>query len=54
MGALTDPLTAGFGYAFFDDRLNDWAGPLGIDEFSGSYHDYLSQPLVNQPGEVRD
>ncbi|EXJ62617.1 beta-lactamase [Cladophialophora yegresii CBS 114405] len=44
--------TAGFGYGFFDDRLNDWAGPLGLDEFSGSYHDYLSQPLVNQPGEV--
>ncbi|EHY56851.1 hypothetical protein HRR83_002072 [Exophiala dermatitidis] len=43
--------TAGFGYAFFDQRLNDWAGPLGVDEFSGSYHDYLSQPLVNQPGE---
>ncbi|KIW20599.1 hypothetical protein PV08_01174 [Exophiala spinifera] len=45
------PVT-GFAYAFFDDRINDWAGPLGIDEFSGSYHDYLSQPLVNQPGEV--
>jgi len=44
--------TAGFGYAFFDQRLNDWAGALGLDEFSGSYHDYLSQPLVNQPGEV--
>jgi len=44
--------TAGFGYAFFDDRLNDWAGALGLDEFSGSYHDYLSQPLVNQPGEM--
>ncbi|KAK5306481.1 hypothetical protein LTR99_002172 [Exophiala xenobiotica] len=44
--------TAGFGYAFFDDRLNDWAGPLGLDEFSGSYHDYLTQPLVNQPGEM--
>lgn len=43
---------AGFGYAFFDDRLNEWAGPLGLDEFSGSYHDYLSQPLVNQPGEA--
>lgn len=25
---------------------------MGLDEFSGSYHDYLSQPLVNQPGEV--
>ncbi|KIV77138.1 hypothetical protein PV11_08962 [Exophiala sideris] len=44
--------TAGFGYAFFDERLNDWAGPVGLDEFSGSYHDYLTQPLVNQPGEV--
>ncbi|EXJ83839.1 beta-lactamase [Capronia coronata CBS 617.96] len=43
--------TAGFGYSFFDQRLNDWAGPLGVDEFCGSYHDYLSQPLVNQPGE---
>ncbi|EXJ79961.1 beta-lactamase [Capronia epimyces CBS 606.96] len=43
--------TAGFGYSFFDGRLNDWAGPLGLDEFSGSYHDLLSQPLVNQPGE---
>ncbi|GAM40133.1 hypothetical protein TCE0_034r12242 [Talaromyces pinophilus] len=43
--------TAGFGYAFFNERLNEWAGPVGIDEFSGSYHDFLSQPLVNQPGE---
>ncbi|KAK6367990.1 hypothetical protein LTS17_010143 [Exophiala oligosperma] len=48
----TGKFDPGFAYAFFDDRLNDWAGPLGIDEFSGSYHDYLSQPLVNQPGEV--
>ncbi|KIX10074.1 uncharacterized protein Z518_01155 [Rhinocladiella mackenziei CBS 650.93] len=44
--------TAGFGYSFFDQRLIDWAGAQGLDEFSGSYHDYLSQPLVNQPGEV--
>ncbi|KAH7137420.1 beta-lactamase [Dactylonectria estremocensis] len=43
--------TAGFGYAFFNERLNTWAGPVGLEEFSGSYHDYLSQPLVNQPGE---
>lgn len=51
-GVLTGVFfTAGFGYSFFDQRLNDWAGPLGLDEFSGSYHDYLSQPLVNQPGE---
>ncbi|EXJ72316.1 beta-lactamase [Cladophialophora psammophila CBS 110553] len=44
--------TAGFGYSFFDQRLNDWAGPAGLDEFSGSYEDYLTQPLVNQPGET--
>ncbi|KAK5408729.1 hypothetical protein LTR20_009533 [Exophiala xenobiotica] len=44
--------TAGFGYSFFDPRLSDWAGPLGLDEFSGSFHDYLSQPLVNQPGKT--
>ncbi|KIV91197.1 hypothetical protein PV10_05761 [Exophiala mesophila] len=44
--------TAGFGYSFFDQRLIDWAGAQGLDEFSGSYHDYLSQPLVNQPGEA--
>ncbi|KAK5448175.1 hypothetical protein LTS15_009200 [Exophiala xenobiotica] len=42
----------GFGYSFFDPRLSDWAGPLGLDEFSGSFHDYLSQPLVNQPGKT--
>jgi len=42
---------AGFGYSFFDQRLVDWAGAQGLDEFSGSFHDYLSQPLVNQPGE---
>jgi CubicO group peptidase (beta-lactamase class C family) len=44
--------TAGFGYSFFDQRLIDWAGAQGLDEFSGSFHDYLSQPLVNQPGEA--
>jgi CubicO group peptidase (beta-lactamase class C family) len=52
MSAKLTCVAAGFGYAFFDQRLNDWAGPLGVDEFSGSYHDYLSQPLVNQPGET--
>jgi len=45
-------VAAGFGYSFFDDRINQWGGALGVDELSGSYYDYLSQPLVNQPGEV--
>ena len=44
-------LTAGFGYSFFDSRLNDFYGQTGLDEFSGNPYDYLSQPLVNQPGE---
>ena len=43
--------TAGFGYSFFDARLNDYYGQTGLDEFSGLPWDYLSQPLVNQPGE---
>ncbi|OQV07654.1 hypothetical protein CLAIMM_12057 [Cladophialophora immunda] len=43
--------TAGFGYTFFSQSLNEWAGAIGLDEFSGSYHDYLSQPLIHQPGE---
>ncbi|KIW88638.1 uncharacterized protein Z519_10684 [Cladophialophora bantiana CBS 173.52] len=44
--------TAGFGYSFFDKRLNDFYGAVGLNEFSGLKHDYLSQPLVNQPGEA--
>lgn len=44
--------TAGFGYSFFDKRLNDFYGATGINEFSGLSYDYLSQPLVNQPGEA--
>jgi CubicO group peptidase (beta-lactamase class C family) len=44
-------LTAGFGYAFFDARLNDFYAQTGLDEFSGLPYEYLSQPLVNQPGE---
>ena len=43
---------AGFGYSFFDSRLNDYYQPFGLDEFSGYYHDTVSQPLVNQPGEM--
>lgn len=32
--------------------MNDFYAPGGIDEFSGASWDILSQPLVNQPGEV--
>ena len=42
--------TAGFGYGFFNKKLLDSYGSKGLDEFSGSYYDFLSQPLVNQPG----
>lgn len=42
---------AGFGYSFFNERLNDFYGATGLDEISGNSYDYLSQPLVNQPGE---
>ncbi|KIW15762.1 hypothetical protein PV08_05812 [Exophiala spinifera] len=44
--------TAGFGYSFFDSRLNDFYGATGVNEFSGLKYDYLSQPLVNHPGEA--
>lgn len=41
---------AGFGYSSFFDRLRDFNGPIGLDEFSGGLFDF-HQPLVNQPGE---
>ncbi|KAK5944906.1 hypothetical protein PMZ80_002108 [Knufia obscura] len=44
--------TAGFAYSFFDQRIQDYYGAAGINEFSGLPYDYLSQPLVNQPGTV--
>jgi len=44
--------TAGFAYSFFDQRVQDYYGPAGVNEFSGLPYDYLSQPLVNQPGTV--
>lgn len=50
MASLT-PNIAGFGYSFFNKKLLDSYGPRGLDEFTASYHDFLSQPLVNQPGE---
>ncbi|OGM46211.1 hypothetical protein ABOM_004903 [Aspergillus bombycis] len=42
--------TAGFGYAFDDVKLSDWARPTGIDDFSGQREDVLLRPLVFQPG----
>lgn len=45
-------LSAGFAYSFFDQRIQDFYGAAGINEFSGLPYDYLSQPLVNQPGTV--
>ena len=43
--------TAGFGYSFFNERLNEYGRPTGWDEFSGDAKDILEQPLVNQPGD---
>lgn len=42
--------TAGFGYAFFNERLRDWSHPAGIDEFNGRMDEMIS-PLLFQPGE---
>ena len=42
--------TAGFGYAFFNERLREFGYPAGIDEFSGDVAD-ITQPLLFQPGE---
>jgi CubicO group peptidase (beta-lactamase class C family) len=42
--------TAGFGYAFFNERLRDYGYPAGIDEFSGSMQD-VQTPLTFHPGE---
>ncbi|KPM35115.1 hypothetical protein AK830_g11464 [Neonectria ditissima] len=43
--------TAGFGYTFFNERLRDWAFPVGGDEFSGRIEDIIKLPLLFQPGE---
>lgn len=43
-------MAAGFGYAFEDFKLRDWARPVGLDDFSGHASDVLHRPLVNQPG----
>lgn len=47
---LTFLSPAGFGYAFEDFKLRDWARPVGLDDFSGLRTDILHRPLVNQPG----
>lgn len=44
-------LSAGFGYSIYNKKLNDYYAPIGMDEFSGMKEDYLSQPLVHQPGD---
>lgn len=41
--------TSGFGYAFFNERIRDWAFPAGLDEFSGRFDD-MKSPLLFQPG----
>lgn len=50
LAKLTIFVSAGFGYAFDDLRLCDWARPVGLDDFSGHKADVLHRPLVNQPG----
>ncbi|KAJ3532423.1 hypothetical protein NM208_g8445 [Fusarium decemcellulare] len=43
--------TAGFGYAFEDDKLAEYGRPVGADDFSGESVQRINRPLVNQPGE---
>ncbi|KAL6400073.1 beta-lactamase [Ilyonectria robusta] len=44
--------TAGFGYAFEDEKLAEFGRPVGADDFSGEAVHRIDRPLVNQPGEV--
>ncbi|EXK83856.1 beta-lactamase [Fusarium oxysporum f. sp. raphani 54005] len=44
--------TAGFGYAFEDQKLAEFSRPIGFDDFSGEAIDTANRPLVNQPGET--
>lgn len=46
----TNTASAGFGYSFFNSKLLNHYGASGLDEFTGSYSQFLTQPLVNQPG----
>ena len=43
---------AGFGYSFFNSKLLSSYGASGLDEFTGTYSQFLGQPLVNQPGTI--
>ncbi|PLB46238.1 beta-lactamase family protein [Aspergillus steynii IBT 23096] len=42
--------TSGFGYAFDDLNISDWARPIGLDDFGGRQEEVLLRPLVFQPG----
>ncbi|KAH6892603.1 beta-lactamase/transpeptidase-like protein [Thelonectria olida] len=44
--------TAGFGYAFEDEKLAEYSRPVGADDFSGEAVQNANRPLVNQPGET--
>ncbi|KAJ4248777.1 hypothetical protein NW762_012615 [Fusarium torreyae] len=44
--------TAGFGYAFEDEKLAEFTRPVGADDFSGEAIHLANRPLVNQPGET--
>ncbi|KAH7376626.1 beta-lactamase family protein [Plectosphaerella cucumerina] len=44
--------TAGFGYAFEDEKLAHYGQPVGLDDFCGELSDLLRRPLVNHPGET--
>ncbi|KAK7955352.1 beta-lactamase/transpeptidase-like protein [Apiospora saccharicola] len=42
--------TAGFGYAFFNERLRDWVLEQGLNVFPMGFQD-IQMPLLFQPGE---
>ncbi|KAF5650026.1 beta-lactamase [Fusarium sp. NRRL 52700] len=44
--------TAGFGYAFEDEKLAEFSRPIGFDDFSGEAIETANRPLVNQPGDT--
>lgn len=46
--------TAGFGYAFFDPRVNMYGQTIGrtYPEWTGVASDILDQPLMNDPGSM--
>ncbi|KAK7965728.1 beta-lactamase [Apiospora aurea] len=42
--------TAGFGYAFFNERLRDWCVAAGVNVFPSRFED-VKMPLLFQPGQ---